>query len=159
MYKDVHCLPCLRYFFAVFLVSTPSISKGSRKRGIREHFANKPIKSKKSLPKRTAASTDTPPAPPKTRPAGTTWSIPWAAKLSLPARLRWYGAGFTTRSSDYCTAYSDGASKVRQFFSITLPLLSPTMFFVAVTRIIAALQVFDSRGSGGLRRLSPLLQR
>ena len=113
MYKDVHCLPCLRYFFAVFLVSTPSISKGSRKRGIREHFANKPIKSKKSLPKRTAASTDTPPAPPKTRPAGTTWSIPWAAKLSLLARLRWYGGGFITRSSDYWTAFGSARETAR----------------------------------------------
>ena len=29
------------------------------------------------------------------------------------------------------------------FFHITLPLLSPTIFFVLVTRVIASLQVFD----------------
>lgn len=45
---------------------------------------------------------------------------------------------------DYYEAASiDGASGVRQFFSITIPLISPTIFFVCVTRIISALQVFD----------------
>lgn len=43
----------------------------------------------------------------------------------------------------YEAADIDGASGVRQFFSITLPLISPTIFFVLVTRIIGALQVFD----------------
>ncbi len=37
----------------------------------------------------------------------------------------------------------DGASKVRQFFRITIPLISPTIFFVCVTRVIGAMQVFD----------------
>ncbi len=37
----------------------------------------------------------------------------------------------------------DGASPVVQFFKITLPLVSPTLFFVAVTSIITAMQVFD----------------
>jgi ABC-type sugar transport systems, permease components len=37
----------------------------------------------------------------------------------------------------------DGASRFRQFFVITLPLLSPTLFFVVVTSIIQAMQVFD----------------
>lgn len=37
----------------------------------------------------------------------------------------------------------DGASPFRQFFNITLPLVSPTLFFVSVTSIITALQVFD----------------
>lgn len=43
----------------------------------------------------------------------------------------------------YEAARIDGASPIRQFFSITLPLLSPTLFFVSVTRVIGALQVFD----------------
>lgn len=43
----------------------------------------------------------------------------------------------------YEAARVDGASAVRQFFSITIPLISPTMFFVMITRIIAAMQVFD----------------
>lgn len=54
-------------------------------------------------------------------------------------------AGLQEIPTDYYEAADiDGASPIRQFFSITLPLLSPTMFFVTVTRIIAALQVFDT---------------
>lgn len=43
----------------------------------------------------------------------------------------------------YEAADIDGASGVQAFFSITVPLLSPTIFFVLITRIIGALQVFD----------------
>ena len=45
---------------------------------------------------------------------------------------------------DYYEASSiDGATGIRQFFSITIPLLSPTLFFIIQTRIIGALQQFD----------------
>ena len=45
---------------------------------------------------------------------------------------------------DYYEAASiDGATGVKQFFHITIPLLSPTIFFVMVTRVIGAMQVFD----------------
>lgn len=45
---------------------------------------------------------------------------------------------------DYYEAASiDGASGIRQFFNITIPLLSPTLFFIIQTRIIGALQQFD----------------
>jgi ABC-type sugar transport system permease subunit len=37
----------------------------------------------------------------------------------------------------------DGATGVNAFFNITIPLLSPTIFFVVVTRVISAMQVFD----------------
>lgn len=43
----------------------------------------------------------------------------------------------------YEAAVIDGASGIYQFFKITIPLLSPTTFFVLVTRVIASLQVFD----------------
>ncbi|MFI6319498.1 carbohydrate ABC transporter permease [Nonomuraea sp. NPDC050556] len=43
----------------------------------------------------------------------------------------------------YEAASIDGASRFRQFFSITLPLLTPTTFFVMVITVINALQVFD----------------
>lgn len=43
----------------------------------------------------------------------------------------------------YESAEIDGASAFRQFIHITIPLISPTMFFVVVTRVIAAMQVFD----------------
>ncbi len=53
-------------------------------------------------------------------------------------------AGLQEIPNDYYEASSiDGASGIRQFFNITLPLLSPTIFFVVVTRVIGALQVFD----------------
>ena len=45
---------------------------------------------------------------------------------------------------DYYEAASiDGANGFRQFFSITVPLLSPTTFFIVQTRIIGALTIFD----------------
>ncbi len=40
-------------------------------------------------------------------------------------------------------AQIDGASKWQQFWNITLPLLSPTTFFVTIISIIASFQVFD----------------
>ncbi len=43
----------------------------------------------------------------------------------------------------YEAAQIDGASGFDTFFKITLPLLSPTIYFVVITRIIGALQVFD----------------
>lgn len=53
-------------------------------------------------------------------------------------------SGMQEIPADYYEAASiDGASGIRQFFSITLPGLSPTMLFVTVTRVIASLQVFD----------------
>ena len=42
---------------------------------------------------------------------------------------------------DYYEAASiDGATGIKQFFHITIPLLSPTIFFVMVTRVIGAMQ-------------------
>lgn len=38
----------------------------------------------------------------------------------------------------------DGAVGVRKFFNITLPMISPTLFFVMVTGISGAFQVYDS---------------
>lgn len=53
-------------------------------------------------------------------------------------------AGLQEIPKDYYEAATiDGAGRIKHFFSITLPLISPTMFFVTVTRVIAALQVFD----------------
>ena len=43
----------------------------------------------------------------------------------------------------YEAAEIDGASKVKQFFSITLPMLTPTLFFVSVMTLISTFQVFD----------------
>ena len=43
----------------------------------------------------------------------------------------------------YEAAALDGAGAVRQFLSVTLPLLSPSIFFVSVLTLIQSLQVFD----------------
>ncbi|GAB3892701.1 sugar ABC transporter permease [Kibdelosporangium lantanae] len=42
----------------------------------------------------------------------------------------------------YEAARVDGASAVRQFFSVTLPLLRPTLIFVIITSTIGGLQIF-----------------
>ncbi len=42
----------------------------------------------------------------------------------------------------YEAALVDGAKAVRRFFSITLPLLRPTLIFVVVTSTIGGLQIF-----------------
>ena len=43
----------------------------------------------------------------------------------------------------YEAATLDGARPVRQFFSITLPLLGPSLFFVVLTTTIGVLKLFD----------------
>ncbi|QBD83708.1 sugar ABC transporter permease [Ktedonosporobacter rubrisoli] len=43
----------------------------------------------------------------------------------------------------YEAAALDGAGVVRTFFSVTLPLLSPSIFFATVIGLIHALQIFD----------------
>ena len=37
----------------------------------------------------------------------------------------------------------DGAGKIRQFFTITLPMVSPTMFSVLIMRLMASMKVYD----------------
>ncbi|WP_019534579.1 carbohydrate ABC transporter permease [Paenibacillus ginsengihumi] len=74
--------------------------------------------------------------------------IPSIAMLSI-----WWGLGSNMvlflaglqgiSSSYYEAAQIDGASKFRQFWHITLPLLSPTTFFCTIMSIIGSFQVFD----------------
>lgn len=45
--------------------------------------------------------------------------------------------------SYYEAAEIDGASKIRQFFSITLPMISPTLFVTLIMRMMASLKVYD----------------
>jgi multiple sugar transport system permease protein len=44
----------------------------------------------------------------------------------------------------YNAARTDGASAWQRFWRITLPMLRPTMFFVLVTGVVSAAQVFDT---------------
>jgi len=43
----------------------------------------------------------------------------------------------------YEAAAIDGAGPIQQFFKITIPMLTPTIFFVMITSIISGFQVFD----------------
>lgn len=53
-------------------------------------------------------------------------------------------AGLQEIPTDYYEASNiDGAGTVCQFFHITLPLISSTLFFVLVTSVITSMQVFD----------------
>lgn len=55
-----------------------------------------------------------------------------------------YLAGMTSISSDiYEAAKVDGASPVKTFFSITLPMLKPINTFIIITSAIGGLQLFD----------------
>jgi cellobiose transport system permease protein len=58
----------------------------------------------------------------------------------------------------YEAAIIDGASRLRTFFSITVPMLRPTLIFVTITMTIGGLQIFDEPrmfdqlGQGGADR-------
>ena len=58
----------------------------------------------------------------------------------------------------YESAAIDGAGRVRQFVSITVPLIRPTLVFVVITSTIGGLQIFaeprlfDTQGLGGSDR-------
>ncbi|WP_394248351.1 carbohydrate ABC transporter permease [Arthrobacter pityocampae] len=58
----------------------------------------------------------------------------------------------------YEAATIDGAGRLRQFFSVTVPMLRPTIIFVVITATIGGLQifdearVFDQAGLGGADR-------
>ena len=43
----------------------------------------------------------------------------------------------------YEAAVIDGASRIRQFFSVTIPMVRPTIIFVVITSTIGGLQIYD----------------
>jgi multiple sugar transport system permease protein len=78
--------------------------------------------------------------------ASSTWALPAVALMSL-----WgiggssiiYLSGLQNIPAEmYDAATVDGANTLQKFFSITLPMLSSTLFFLFITGIIAAFQVF-----------------
>lgn len=78
---------------------------------------------------------------------------PFWAKVSIVLVMiwRWTGynmiillAGLQNISEDlYEASRIDGAGKIRQFFSITIPQLRPVILFTAITSTIGTLQLFD----------------
>lgn len=71
--------------------------------------------------------------------------------IATMVNFRWTGynalillAGMQAISRDYYEAATiDGAGPVRQFFSITIPQLRPTLIFVVIMSTIGGLQIFD----------------
>jgi multiple sugar transport system permease protein len=81
--------------------------------------------------------------------SSTTFALPAVAAVQVwqysGYNMLFFLAGLQSIPQDYYEAAGlDGASRVRQFFAITLPLLRPTMFFVLVTNVIGSFQVFDT---------------
>ena len=53
-------------------------------------------------------------------------------------------SGIQNISKSYYEAASlDGATKIQQFFHITLPMVSPTLFVVMIMRLMASIKVYD----------------
>jgi cellobiose transport system permease protein len=71
--------------------------------------------------------------------------------IATMVNFRWTGynalillAGMQAISRDYYEAATiDGAGRIRQFFSITIPQLRPTLIFVVIMSTIGGLQIFD----------------
>jgi cellobiose transport system permease protein len=89
--------------------------------------------------------------------------VPSHLAIATMVNFRWTGynaliflAAMQAIPRDYYeAAMIDGAGKVRQFFSITIPSLRPTLIFVIITSTIGGLQIFDeprmydTYGTGG----------
>ncbi len=77
--------------------------------------------------------------------------IPSHIAIATMVNYRWTGyntlvvlAAMQAIPSDvFEAAIIDGASRVRQFFSVTIPMIRPTLLFVIITSTIGGLQVFD----------------
>lgn len=55
-----------------------------------------------------------------------------------------YLAGLQSIPQDLMEAAAiDGAGPVRRFFNVTLPLLSPTVFFLSIAMVLSSMQAFD----------------
>ncbi|MFE9747655.1 carbohydrate ABC transporter permease [Saccharothrix saharensis] len=76
----------------------------------------------------------------------------WWSHVAIATMVNWRWTGYNALivlaamqaipRDVYEAAWVDGASKTRQFFSITLPMLRPTLIFVIVTSTIGGLQIF-----------------
>ncbi len=76
------------------------------------------------------------------------WSLPSIMIIYIWQQVGYYSivflAGLKGLPEDvYEAAKVDGDSPVRQFFSITIPLISPTTFFLTIMGIIGSFKVFD----------------
>lgn len=78
---------------------------------------------------------------------------PFWAKVTIIIAITWRWTGYNMifylsamqniEPAIYEAARIDGASAVRQFFMITIPLLKPIILFTSITSTIGTLQLFD----------------
>lgn len=76
------------------------------------------------------------------------WALPSVIIVSVWKRVGYFMVIFLAGLQGipdqlYESADIDGANKARQFFAITLPMLSPTIFFASIIGIIQSFKVFD----------------
>ena len=87
-------------------------------------------------------------------PSGTNWiADPKTALLACAIVTIWSSIGYdaililsglqSISPTYYEAARIDGASSFQQFRSITVPMVSPTLFFVLIMRVMSSLKVFD----------------
>ena len=74
-----------------------------------------------------------------------TWNTIYFCILTVPLGLflSLLVAMLLNAKSYYEAASIDGAGKVTQFFHITLPMVSPTLFVVMIMRLMASVKVYD----------------
>jgi cellobiose transport system permease protein len=81
------------------------------------------------------------------------WQANWfASHLAIATMVNWRWTGYNALivlaamkaipKEIHEAALIDGASAIRRFFSVTLPLLRPTLIFVVITSTIGGLQIF-----------------
>jgi len=80
-------------------------------------------------------------------------SHPWWAKAALILAMTWRWIGYNMiiylaamqniQESFYEAASIDGAGRIKQFFTITIPQLKPVILFTAILSTIGTLQLFD----------------
>lgn len=91
-----------------------------------------------------------------TNPKFALWTLILLAVWQFGSSMIIFLAGLKQIPQEYYDAASvDGADKVRQFFFITLPMLSPVILFTLVLQIITTFQAFTQAyiiggGSGGV---------
>ena len=78
----------------------------------------------------------------------TTWAIPAIIVVTMWQNVGYnllvFSAGLQSIPEQYYEAASlDGAGKWRRFLHVTLPMLSPSIFFGTVLTVITSLQLFD----------------
>jgi multiple sugar transport system permease protein len=75
------------------------------------------------------------------------WAMPAIVLASVWKDMGYFGLMLMSglqgiNRTYYEAAEIDGASRVKQFFRITLPLLTPTLFFVLIISLISSFQLF-----------------